>query len=383
MKFDQIPGFYSVKNKLIAMYNQKRIGHAMTFVGEQGSAGLALSIAFAQYINCKKPGENDSCGICSSCVKLEKLSHPDVHFYFPTTTSPDVPQKALSSKYYEKWRAYLNNNLFPTLPSWINEMDSSKKDAIISTEESLQVIKDLALKGYESEARFAIIWLPEKMNVHSSNRLLKIIEEPPKHVYFFLITENPELVLQTILSRTQTLRLGKLYEEEMSEWLKKLHPDVEADRLNNIIKLSDGNPLKALSLFENLGDSNEISEKFIAWARLCYKAYEKMPDLINFSEALSGLQRDEQNKILSFGIDFFRNSLVYKSKAENLLLSQNNDMNHIINFSPLLNFTNSSALIKSFEMAIGHLGRYANAKILFLDLSLDFARNINVKNVHL
>lgn len=383
MRFSHIPGYNEVKSKLIAMHKSNRIGHAVTFVGERGSANLSISIAFAQYIACESPSENDSCGNCPSCKKFEKNTHPDVHFYFPTTTSSEVPKNALSFKYYEKWREYLKTNLFPTHTTWLREMDPSKKDAIISTDESAQIIKDLALKSYESENRFSIIWLPEKMNVFSSNKLLKIIEEPPPHVYFFLVTENQELVLPTITSRTQTVRLGKLSNDESISWIKSMDESLSEQEVNSLVKNSGGNPLKISESLKNRSFSNEIGTKFLEWARLCYKAYEKMPELIEFSENLSTMQREEQNSILNYGIDFFRSGLMVNNSANELILAGTDDEKHIRNFAPLLNIKNSSKLISSFERSLYHLERYANTKILFLDLSIEFSKNINAKNVPL
>jgi len=383
MRFSDIPGHTDIKNKLINMRKNKRIGHALAFAGDRGSANLALGIAFSQYMCCTSVKEDDSCGECPSCIKMENNIHPDIHFYFPTTTTSSVPKKPLSHLYYDKWREYLKENMFVTHASWLKMMNPDRKDAIISTDDSAQIIKDISLKSYESESRFAIIWLPEKMNVHSSNRLLKVIEEPPNNAYFFLITENLELVLPTIISRTQALRIGKVSNEEMTIWIKGIKPEFPEDKVQDLVKSADGNPLKALQSSDNELISPELTDYFINWARLCYKAYERMPELINCAEDLATKPREEQNKLLNYGISFFRNSLLINNDAENLYNPHNSEKDHIRNFAPLLKFEKSTLLISSFEKAMGHLDRYANAKILFLDLSLKFAKNINAKNVNL
>jgi DNA polymerase-3 subunit delta' len=383
MKFSDIPGHSDIKNKLINMRKNKRIGHALAFAGERGSANLALGIAFSQYICCANPGDDDSCGECPSCVKIENNAHPDIHFYFPTTTSNSVPKKPISQMYYDKWREYLKENMFVTHANWLRTMNPDRKDAIISTDDSAQIIKDLSLKSYESESLVAIIWLPEKMNVYSSNRLLKIIEEPPDNVYFFLITENLEMVLPTIISRTQSLRIGKISSEEMTKWIQKVKPDLSEEKLQNVVKSANGNPLKALKSSDDELITPELTHFFINWARLCYKAYERMPELIKCAEDLATQPREEQNKLLNYGISFFRNSLLINNAADSLFHPHASEKDHIKNFAPLLKFENSAFLISQFEKAMRHLDRYANSKILFLDLSMSFAKNINVKNVNL
>ena len=365
------------------MVKNGRIGHALTFAGEEGSANLALGIAFAQFMCCTNKQENDSCGVCPSCLKFEKNSHPDVHYYFPATTTKEVPKNPLSYKFYQKWRAYLSENMFVTYESWLETLDSSKKSASILVEESLQIIRDLTLKSYEADYRFAIIWLPETMNISSANKLLKIIEEPPNQVYFFLITEKPELILPTITSRTQTIRIGKMKSEEIKEWIKTKEPSLGESEIQAIVKTADGNPLRALKSIGNELFDFELTESFIAWARLCYKAYEQMPALINFSEKLAVQKREDQKEFLEYGIEFFRSSLILNSKTDGILYNFPEELKHLKNFAPLLNMQNSPTLIQVFENGIRHLERNANTKVLFMDLSLQFAKNLNAKNVNL
>lgn len=365
------------------MFLQKRIGHALTFAGEEGSANLSMAIALAQFMCCRDHVDNDSCGSCPSCVKFNKNIHPDVHFYFPTTTSTSVPKNALSFKYYDKWREFLSGNMFPELSAWLKIMDSTKKEAFISADESLQIIKDLSLKSYESAYRFAMIWLPEKFNVFSSNKLLKIIEEPPEGVFFFLITENPDLVLQTIISRTQLIRIGLMSSGEMEEWVSGLKPEINTEEMHQIIRLSEGNPQRALKVVNKELVNPEQNETFIQWARLCYKAYQQLPELIDFAENMASLNRDEQKSLLEYGLEFFRNGLLVNNDLQELIILDPSEQESVKKFAPLLNTGNCHSLLTSFDSAIRHLERYASAKILFLNLSLDFARYINSKNVNL
>ena len=69
----------SLKKRLINLVKENRISHAQLFLAQAGSHAFALAVAYAQYICCEHPGEDDSCGTCPSCAKFAKLSHPDVH----------------------------------------------------------------------------------------------------------------------------------------------------------------------------------------------------------------------------------------------------------------------------------------------------------------
>lgn len=383
MLFSKIPGYSDLKGKLLDSHNSGRIGHALLFLGEEGSANLALAIAFAQFISCENKGQNDSCGTCRSCVKFEKNVHPDVHFYYPTATSKSVPKKALSHLYASQWRTFLNENLFVSLSNWLLYMESEQKEAIIPTDESLQIIKDLSLKSFESPFRFAIIWLPEKLNVQASNRLLKIIEEPPKNVFFFLVSENDEAILPTILSRTQILRIGKMTSTDLSKWLKDTNPGLSESDLTFALKYAEGNPLNASLALNKDSEQIGVTEDFIAWARLCYELGKKLPDLIKWSETMAGQKRNDQKDFLVYGMEFLRAGMLRISDTSELNHLYPEEEQHVSKFSALLNTKNVPLLIDEINSAIYNLERNANAKILFLNLSVKFGKLINPKNVNL
>ena len=362
------------------MFTQGRVSHAIAFAGPEGSSSLALAIAFARFICCKNRAA-DSCGKCPSCLKFEKNIHPDVHFYFPTVISEAVPKKPLSSKYYSQWRKYLETNMFPSLNSWLRHIGAQTKEAIIPADESLQIVKDLSLMNYESESRFAILWLPERMNASSANKLLKILEEPQPGIYFFLVTENPQAVLPTLISRCQLLLTSRLAKEEITEWLGTFAGDKDPETINAAAEAADGLPGLALSYLESDVTGMENGELFLKWARLCYKAYDSMPELMDCAENLAALSREEQKIFLDHGISFFRKGILIKSGAAELITAEKDDP--VANFSSLLNAGNCRHMVTEFGNSIRNIERNANQRILFLDLSLEFARSINPKNVNL
>ena len=89
MRFSEIPGNQEIKQKLIQSVKTGRVSHTQLFLGEDGSASFPLAWAYAQYLSCQNKAE-DSCGNCSSCLKFEKMVHPDVYWVFPVTTGKET-----------------------------------------------------------------------------------------------------------------------------------------------------------------------------------------------------------------------------------------------------------------------------------------------------
>ena len=81
--FRNVVGQKELKSDLIREIKAGKISHAQLFSGKLGHGGLAMALAFTQYLFCSNKGEEDSCGECASCLKIQDLQHPDVHFVFP------------------------------------------------------------------------------------------------------------------------------------------------------------------------------------------------------------------------------------------------------------------------------------------------------------
>ncbi|MCE9538843.1 MAG: DNA polymerase III subunit delta, partial [Bacteroidetes bacterium] len=177
MLFKEIIGQQVAKDRLIRSVKEGRISHAQLFLGPQGSGNLALALAYAQYISCGNKQENDSCGQCLSCVKYNKLIHPDLHFVYPVALSKDI---RVSTDVAVKWREVFLDNPYVTLFNWFELLDAENKQAVIGVEESAEILRKLSLTTYEAEYKIMIIWQAEKMNQAAANKLLKILEEPPE-----------------------------------------------------------------------------------------------------------------------------------------------------------------------------------------------------------
>ncbi len=217
MLFKEIIGNNSVKKQLIEAVRNNRISHAQLFSGKSGSAKLALALAYAQFLNCENRTTVDSCGICSSCLKFNNLSHPDLHLVIPVLKTKEV-QKPVSDHFIGKWRDFITNNYYGSLNGWIDSFGTENKtgqQGTIYKDEANNIHKKLSLKNYEAEYRVVLIWMPERMNLEVSNKLLKLFEEPPKGTIFLLITENTNQLLPTIISRLQSITIADFTAEDI------------------------------------------------------------------------------------------------------------------------------------------------------------------------
>jgi len=222
MFFRDVVGQKEVKRRLIKSVSEGRVSHSLLFTGPEGTGKLALALAYAQYISCRNRGEDDSCGTCPSCRKFQKLAHPDLHFVFPVFKTKNL-KEPVSDDFISQWREFVLKSSYFTLNQWLAYLNVENAQGMIYQKESESILKKLNLKSFESEYKTMIIWLPEKMHSHCSNKLLKMIEEPPNKTLFLMITEDEEQVISTVRSRAQLLKVPAIDNVAMSEALGKLN----------------------------------------------------------------------------------------------------------------------------------------------------------------
>ena len=261
MQFSGIIGQEEVKRRLIRSVKDNRVSHALLFLGAEGWGGLPLAIAFAQYLVCENQGDTDSCGQCRACIKMKKLVHPDVTFSYPVTTREKL-KNPRSVDFVSDWRKAVLNNPYLNYNDWISELDSENKQGNISVDESADILRRLSLKSVEAPYKIVIIWLAEKMNAAAANKLLKIVEEPPEQTFFFLVSENYEQIIPTILSRTQLVKLKMIGDEEMTGALTAHHA-LTREAAQKIAHRAGGNYLEALALLHHYDAEQNENRRFI------------------------------------------------------------------------------------------------------------------------
>lgn len=376
MQFSEILGHEHLKNHLIKSVNEGRIPHAQLFVGPEGSGTLPMAIAYAQYIVCSHNGiENTACNL-----KFNTLSHPDLHFVFPTSTNEKVKSKPKSIDFIKEWREFLKENPYGNLQNWYKISSGQNKLIDIGVEDAQEVLKTLSLKSFEGGYKIMIIWMADKMNSAASNKLLKILEEPSDKTVFILITEQEEDIMQTIRSRCQVLHFNSLPNNIISDALVSKH-NIEEKEAYKIAHHAQGSYNKALQLLNDDGDEYPFEKWFVSWVRTAFKAKgnaSSILDLISWSDQIAPIGRETQVTFLNYCIELFRQALLLNYKAEKLVyIEPTVDKFKLENFAPFVNGNNIGEIFSELSDAIYHIERNGNAKIIFTDLSIKLTRLIH------
>ncbi|WP_134087679.1 ATP-binding protein [Olivibacter sp. XZL3] len=362
MQFRDIVGQEQVKAHLINTVKENRVSHAQLFLGPEGSGSLPLALAYAQYINCENKQENDSCGSCSSCRKYTKLIHPDLHFSYPFFASH---KEDTASTFIEQWRTSFLKNPYLNLDSWRNSLDAGNKQANINIAECHHIIQKLSLKAFEASYKVLIMWLPEFLD-KEGNTLLKLIEEPPANTLFLLVTQNQDQLLNTIISRTQLVKIKAIDKPSLTEFLVE-EKGLSRERAAQLAYISEGNMQQALSLLSDEGGG--YFQLFVQWLRFCFGG--KVLDIMQIvEEDLSKLGRENQKSFLLYAIQMMRDVVLYKEGAKALVHLPEAELSFVEKFSPLYETAKLEACVSIFEKTSYYVERNANPKILFLDVSL-------------
>lgn len=362
MHFEKIIGHDSVKQHLIRTVQDNRVSHAQLFLGPEGSGALPLAIAYAQFINCEDKQDADSCGVCTSCRKYEKLIHPDLHFSYPFFAK-SAGEVAIN--YIESWRKALTENPYMGMNTWRDQFDAQNKQANINIAEVHDIIKKLSFKAFEAEYKVLIMWLPEYLDAQG-NALLKLIEEPPEKTLFLLVAENQDRILNTIISRTQLVKIHKLSHSDIDRYLTD-EKGVDPLKAGEISFLADGNLQSAMELLHS--DSNAYFDLMIQWLRLVVT--DTGLKLIQLSEIdFPKLGRENQKNFLMYTIGMMRQIVLKSQGLESLIFLQDKELDFITKFSEIFTLEQLSAGVDLLEKTHYAVERNANAKILFLDLSL-------------
>ena len=371
MLFNEIIGQDVLKKELIKGLSSGRIAHSQLFLSPEGTGGLSLAIAYARMIIEK---DNDLDG---TSLKLSELKHPDLHFIYPVAINKDVKSKPISSMFLESWREFVHKNPYGNLFDWYLKIGVENKQGKIGNDEVEDIVKKMSLKSYEGGWKVAVIWMAEKLNLTATNKLLKLIEEPPKKTLFIFVCETTGLMAETLLSRCQTSKLSLLTKEEIESFLIKKGNEKKSS--SSIASSSLGNLRLALKSINDNENNKEFEEWFLKWVRTAFKVRknkEEVLELINWSKMISKTGREVQKNFLSFSMSIFRNALL-----------KNYEINSLVNFNPQtdMNFESFSKYVSGnniedifYEIEEAHKGieSNGNANMIFMDLSLKLTRLI-------
>lgn len=332
-----------------------------------------MAVAFAQYLVCENPAENDSCGLCPGCKKMEKLVHPDVSFSFPVAPKDNIKEPR-SVDFIAPFRNAFLSNPYLNYNHWMESLSLDNKQGVISIHESADIVSRLTLKSVEAPYKIVIIWLPERLNTSAANKLLKIIEEPPDNTLFFLAAENYELLLTTIVSRTQLIKVNRINDEEMTHVLVNKH-EVDKAVARRVTHLADGNYNEALLLIGKDETEADMNQKFLEWMRYCLRLNVK--GINQMSQDFGGESREYQKNFLRHALSLTRECLLINYGDHSLVRIDGQEFEDIKRFAPFVNANNIHAFSEELNKAHIHLERNANSKLLFVDLSFCMHKHLS------
>ena len=378
MRFADIIGQTELKRHLTSSIDAGRISHAQLFTGIAGTGALPLATAYAQYVNCTNRHDGDSCGECPSCRQIQALAHPDVHFVFPVNKQGKKSGEAvLSSGFMGQWREMFDRTGGYFSPQqWFDALNLGKTlKGVISTKESEEIIRALSFKSFESAYKFMIVWLPETMNEEASNRILKILEEPWERTVFLLVSERPDLLLKTIVSRTQEVAVPRLTAHDLEPVIRSTG-ESDTEKVRNMARLAGGDLIELRRLIGG-GEDDARHENFEAFCSIMRLSYnDKHIELMNWADEAAGLSRERQRAML---IDFSR--LMREAYMLHAGLAQasylwGEEAAFCKKFAPFIGNANIEPIIAQIESAVRQIGQNGNPRIVFTHFALAVSKYI-------
>ena len=372
MRFADVIGHQSLKRHLAESVDKGRVSHAQLFSGVAGAGILPLAIAYAQYLNCENRTGGDSCGRCRSCLQL---AHPDLHFVFPVNKQGKKSNEVvLSADFMPLWRDMVaSTGGYFTRQQWYDRLDLGKTlQGLINAKEADEIIRRLSFKSFESEYKIMLVWLPETMNVEAANKILKILEEPWQKTIFLLVSERSDLLLPTIISRTQEVSVPRLSAEEL---LPLTQGDEQQRR--NMARLSGGDIIELRRLMggEEDGVREESFALFCSLMRLSYN--DKHLELIDWADEVAQLTREQQRAMLIHAARLLRESYMLHAGLGSISYLWGEEAKFCRNFAPFIGNQNIEVLIAEIETAMRQITQNGNPRIVFTHFALAVSKQIN------
>lgn len=400
MQFQSITGQTETKEHLMQMVQYNRLSHALLFLGKEGSGALQLALAFAQYITCDvvngrqaaKPAEpslfgepepqttnhqpqtaNDSCGVCPACKKAAEFIHPDIHFSYPVI--PSKPgDKPVSTDYIKEWRQFIKEQPYGNVYDWLQFIEAENKQGNITSEECNDIIRKMNLKSFEAEYKILVLWMPEYLT-KNGNKLLKLIEEPPPNTVFIFVAENDELILPTILSRTQLVKIPLHTNAEIEEALQQQN-NVAPEKARQVAAVAEGNYREALHMLQHADDDWQALLR--EWLNAILKTGPVAQ--VKWIDDTSKLGREKQKQFLKYFIHLLEQAI--RLRALEAHGSQPTaDSDFALRLNKITNVGQQEAIINELDKASYYIERNANPKMLFHALSIKLYHIISNKSV--
>lgn len=370
MLFKDIIGQKEIKDRLTKSVQEGYIPHAQLFIGQEGTGVLPLALAYAQYLHCtNKEKKDDACGICPSCQKFNKLSHPDLHFVFPIINKKGN-KEAFSDDFLPEWRTFVQETPYGNLSTWLSYISAANAQGLIYARESNEIMRKLNLKAYESDYKIMIIWLPEKMHEAAANKLLKLLEEPPEKTVFLLVSEEPEKIITTIRSRTQSIVVPPISTEDLGYAIQEKYA-IQQEDISLVTRLANGSYHRAIQIIDSTGENEAYLDLFITIMRNSWKR-----DVMNMkvkADEFASMGRNKQKGFLSYAQRMIRENFLYKLQIPEINYMNRKEAEFALNFHPYVHEENIIDFMEELALAEKHIEANVNARMIFFDLSMKIA----------
>lgn len=381
MQFKDVLVDAAFKQKLIDLAREGRAAHAQFFLATPGSHALALAVALGQYLCCENPGEHDSCGECPSCKQFAKLSHPDLHLYFPNCTTKSVKDKPDCTQLLPEFKEYvLKNDFFVNIHDWLLALDGENKQASINSRDCSDILRHNNTRSHQDGFKIYILWCVDRLYHAAAPKLLKTLEEPEPNSLFILISEEPDKILNTILSRTQLVKIPRLDDADIAQRLQVAYPDLSSEEASDIAVLADGNFSKAMHIATDNEDQSAMLDQFETFFESVV-AYAQRKPLVNINyEAVqeviadvTGRGREYQKQFLLLALRMLRNILMQNTGHPELLKVTHREQSVLSKFQGYVQLKQASTMTELCNQALFHITRNGNSSLVFTDLYFQLA----------
>lgn len=366
MFFKDITGHEEIKHRLIQTVKDGTVPQAYLFCGPSGVGKLGMAIAYARYLNCTSRGEDDACGVCPSCRQMTTMMHPDVHYSYPVYKS-DKRRSGCSDDYLPEWRAALSETPYLSREKWTEAIGSGNSQLYIYADEAGAIIRKLSFKSFESEYKILIMWLPELMRTECANSLLKLIEEPYEKTLFILVSDSPEKLLPTIVSRTRVLHFRTVPDELISRKLQERF-SLDPEDSGEVARISNGSYRKAVEIMQQTGENQKFFDLFVSMMRNAYA--RRIKEMKAWSDEVGSLGREAEKRFLQYSQRMLRENYIYNTRISALTYMTRREKEFSVRFSPFINEKNVIEIMEALSNAERDISQNANGKIVFFDLSI-------------
>lgn len=380
MQFKDVLVSESVKEQLLNQVHGQRISHAQFFLASPGSQAFAAAVALAQYLCCEHPTDTDSCGECPSCKQFAKLSHPDLHLYFPNCTTKEIPKEPDSIKLAQEFKDFvLEHRYHINIEDWLSKLGGENKQASINIRDCSHIVNQNSMRSYMGGYKIYILWCVDRLYHAAAPKLLKTLEEPENQSLFILISEKPEMILSTILSRTQLVRFPQLSDGEVRDALLRDFPDLTPEEALNIAILCEGNYPKALKIHDDNSNLRTMLDHFDLYMNSIVAFARQQSDSIRYDEVLDRIDqivkegREYQKQFIDLTIRMLRNILMLNTHHLEMIKATDYENQILSSFNGVIGLKQASLMTEECNKAMFHISRNGNTSLILTDLYFKLA----------